>query len=151
MQVILLEKVENLGDLGDLVNVKSGYARNYLVPQGKAKMATEANIAEIDARREELEKAQAAALAIAKDRAAKLEDKRVSIPSRAGSEGKLFGSVGTDQIASAISEQLGVDVERREIRLPEGPLRSIGEFEIGVHLHSDVDVTVAVDVISEDE
>ena len=151
MQVILLEKVENLGNLGDLVDIKPGYARNFLVPQGKAKMATEANIAEINERRAELEKAQAEALAAAKGRATSLEDKKVTVASRAGTEGKLFGSIGTDQIATAISEQTGCAVERKEIRLPEGPLRMVGDFEISVHLHSDVDVTVAVEVVAEEE
>lgn len=151
MQVILLEKVENLGNLGDLVDIKPGYARNFLVPQGKAKMATEANIAEINERRAELEKAQAEALAAAKGRATTLEDKKVTVASRAGTEGKLFGSIGTDQIAAAITEQTGCAVERKEIRLPEGPLRMVGDFEISVHLHTDVDVTVAVEVVAEEE
>ena len=151
MQVILLEKVENLGNLGDLVDIKPGYARNFLVPHGKAKMATEANIAEINERRAELEKAQAEALAAAKGRATSLEDKKVTVASRAGTEGKLFGSIGTDQIAAAISEQTGCAVERKEIRLPEGPLRMVGDFEISVHLHTDVDVTVAVEVVAEED
>ena len=151
MQVILLEKVENLGNLGDLVDIKPGYARNFLVPQGKAKMATEANIAEINERRAELEKAQSEALSAAKGRATSLEDKKVTVASRAGTEGKLFGSIGTDQIAAAITEQTGCAVERREIRLPDGPLRMLGDFEISVHLHTDVDVSVAVEVVAEEE
>lgn len=151
MQVILLEKVENLGNLGDLVVIKPGYARNYLVPQGKAKMATEANIAEINERRAELEKTQAEALAAAKGRASSLEDKKVIIASRAGTEGKLFGSIGTDQIATAISEQTGTAVERKEIRLPDGPLRAVGEFEVSIHLHTDVDVDVSIEVTAEEE
>ena len=151
MQVILLEKVENLGNLGDLVDVKPGYARNFLVPHGKAKSATEENIAEINARRAELEKAQAEALATAKGRATQLEDKKVEVSSRAGTEGKLFGSIGTDQLAEAITAQTGVEVERKEIRLPEGPLRNVGEFEVGVHLHTDVDVSVTVIVTAEEE
>ncbi len=151
MQVILLEKVENLGNLGDLVVIKPGYARNYLVPQGKAKMATEANIAEINERRAELEKTQAEALAAAKGRASSLEDKKVIIASRAGTEGKLFGSIGTDQIATAISEQTGTAVERKEIRLPDGPLRAVGEFEVSIHLHTDVDVDVSVEVTADEE
>ncbi|HBR97875.1 MAG TPA: 50S ribosomal protein L9 [Gammaproteobacteria bacterium] len=151
MQVILLEKVENLGNLGDLVDVKAGYARNCLVPQGKAKQATEANIAEIEARRAELEKAQAQALAAAKGRATALEDKKIVVASRAGSEGKLFGSIGTDQIAEAITTQTGTQVERKEIRLPDGPLRMIGEFEVNVHLHTDVDVAITIDVEAEEE
>lgn len=151
MQVILLEKVENLGNLGDLVITKPGYARNYLVPHGKAKMATEANIAEIKERRAELEKAQADALAAAKGVAAKLEDKKVTVTSRAGSEGKLFGSIGTDQIAEAVVAQLAVEVERKQVRLPEGPLRNVGETEIVLHLHSDVNATITVVVVGEEE
>ena len=151
MQVILLEKVENLGSLGDLVITKPGYARNYLVPQGKAKMATEANIAEINERRAELEKAQAEALAAAKEVAAKLEDKKVTITSRAGTEGKLFGSIGTDQIAEAVSAELSVEVERKQVRLPEGPLRNIGETEVVLHLHSDVNAVITVAVVGEEE
>ncbi len=151
MQVILLEKVENLGNLGDLVITKPGYARNYLVPQGKAKMATEANIAEIKERRAELEKIQADALAAAKEVAAKLEDKKVTVASRAGSEGKLFGSIGTDQIAESATEQLGVTVERKQVRLPEGPLRSVGEAEVVLHLHSDVNATITVVVVGKEE
>ncbi|MDO6461408.1 50S ribosomal protein L9 [Granulosicoccaceae sp. 1_MG-2023] len=151
MQVILLEKVENLGNLGDLVDVKPGYARNFLVPHGKAKSATEENIAEINARRAELEKAQAEALAAAKGRGTQLEDKKVEVTSRAGTEGKLFGSIGADQLAEAITAQTGVAVERKEIRLPEGPLRAVGEFEVGVHLHADVDVNVTVIVSAEEE
>lgn len=151
MQVILLEKVENLGNLGDLVITKPGYARNYLVPHGKAKMATEANIAEINERRAELEKAQAEVLAAAKQVAASLEDKKVTVTSRAGSEGKLFGSIGTDQIAEAVVAQLGVDVARKQVRLPEGPLRNVGETEVVLHLHSELNVTITVVVVGEED
>ncbi len=151
MQVILLEKIDNLGGLGDLVNVKPGFGRNYLIPQGKAKSATKDNIAEINERRAELEAAQTEALAAAKQRAEAMAESKITIKSRAGSEGKLFGSIGSEQISTAISEQLSVAVERKEIRLPEGPLRSIGEHEISIHLHTEVDATVIVDVVVEEE
>jgi len=151
MQVILLEKIDNLGGLGDLVDVKPGFARNFLVPQYKAKSATPANIAEINERRAELEKAAADALAVANERADSLADQTVEIASRAGSEGKLFGSIDTDMIATAISAQLHIDVERKEIRLSEGPLRNVGTYEIDLHLHADVDTTITVVVLTEDE
>lgn len=143
MEVILLEKVDNLGDLGDKVKVKAGYARNYLIPQGKAKYATAENIAEFEARRAELERAAAEALAAAKARAAQFEALEVVITAMAGNEGKLFGSIGTQDIADAVTAA-GVPLERREVRLPEGPLRQIGEYQIELHLHSDVDATVKV-------
>ncbi len=149
MEVILLEKVENLGDLGDKVTVRPGYARNYLLPTGKAKYATPENIAEFEARRAELEKAAAEALANAEARRDRLAEMEVTIPAHAGNEGKLFGSVGAAEIAEAISAA-GVPVEKREIRLPEGPLRQVGEYEIGVHLHTDVDATVKVIVEPEE-
>ncbi len=150
MEVILLDKVENLGDLGDKISVRPGYARNYLIPSGKAKYATKENIAEFEARRAELEKAAAASLAAAQDRAAKLADLEVTIPAHAGNEGKLFGSVGTTEIAEAISAT-GVEVAKKEVRLPEGALRSIGEFDITIHLHSDVNTEVKVVVVAEEE
>ena len=151
MEVILLEKVGKLGGLGDKVAVKAGFGRNFLIPYGKAVPATKENVEQFEARRAELEKAQAEALAAAKGRATQLEDKKVEVSSRAGTEGKLFGSIGTDQLADAITAQTGVAVERKEIRLPEGPLRNVGEFEVGVHLHSDVDVNVTVTVVAEEE
>ncbi len=151
MQIILLEKIDNLGNLGDLVEVKPGFARNFLVPHGKAKTATDANIAEINERRAELEKIQGEALVVANSRAEAFSGKKIIVTSLAGNEGKLFGSISTDQIVKAISEQLGTEVERREIRLTEGPLRSVGEFEIGLHLHADVNTTVIVEVVAEDE
>ena len=150
MEVILLDKVENLGDLGDKISVRPGYARNYLIPSGKAKYATKENIAEFEARRAELERAAAASLAAAQDRAAKLADLEVTIPAHAGNEGKLFGSVGTTEIAEAISAT-GVEVAKKEVRLPEGALRSIGEFDITIHLHSDVNTEVKVVVVAEEE
>ncbi len=150
MEVILLDKVENLGDLGDKISVRPGYARNYLIPSGKAKYATKENIAEFEARRAELEKAAAASLAAAQDRAAKLADLEVTIPAHAGNEGKLFGSVGTTEIAAAISAT-GVEVLKKEVRLPEGALRSTGEFDITIHLHSDINTEVKVVVVAEEE
>ncbi|MCG5510925.1 50S ribosomal protein L9 [Ectothiorhodospira lacustris] len=150
MEVILLEKVENLGSLGDKVRVRSGYARNYLLPQGKAKFATEANIAEFEARRAELEKTAAESLAAAQARQTKLEAMTLTISARAGTEGKLFGSVGTNDIADA-AKAAGVELEKREVRLPEGPLRQAGEFEVAVHLHTDVNATVKVVVVGVEE
>jgi len=143
MQVILLDKVENLGGLGDLVEVKPGYARNYLVPSRLAKMATKTNIEAFEASRAELEKEAAAKLALAQARADKLEGMVVTIASKAGTEGKLFGSIGLADIAAAVVEA-GVEIEKREVRLPEGPLRNVGEFDIDLHLHSDVDAVVKV-------
>jgi large subunit ribosomal protein L9 len=150
MEVILLDKVENLGDLGDKISVRPGYARNYLIPSGKAKYATKENIAEFEARRAELEKAAAETLSAAQDRATKLADLEVTIPAHAGNEGKLFGSVGTTEIAEAISAT-GVEVVKKEIRLPEGALRTTGEFDITIHLHSDVNTEVKVIVVAEEE
>ncbi|NLO80012.1 MAG: 50S ribosomal protein L9 [Xanthomonadaceae bacterium] len=148
MEVILLEKVENLGNLGDLVKVKPGYARNYLLPKGKAKRATPENIAEFEARRAELERLAAEALAAAQNRKAQLEGLEVTIPVKAGEEGRLFGSIGTADIAEAITKA-GVEVKRQEVRMPEGPIRVIGEYEITLHLHSDVDAVVKVNVVNE--
>jgi len=150
MQVILLSKVENLGGLGDMVKVRPGYARNYLIPYGKAKPATKENIAEFEARRAELERLAAEQLAAAQERAAKLEGQSVTITSKAGAEGKLFGSVGTAEIAKAISAQTGVTVEKREVRLLEGAFRTTGEFKVTLHLHSDVDATLTVVVVGEE-
>lgn len=148
MEIILLEKVENLGGLGDKVRVKSGYARNFLIPQGKAKYATPENIAEFEATRAELEKAVAEALAAAQARAAQLDGLQVEVSAHAGNEGKLFGSIGTQDIADAITAA-GVAVERREVRLPEGAIRQVGEYEIALHLHSDVNATVMLVVKAE--
>jgi large subunit ribosomal protein L9 len=149
MEVILLEKVENLGNLGDKVRVRSGYARNYLVPQGKAKFATAENIAEFEARRAELEKAAAETLATAEARRGKLEAlEPVTIASKSGGEGKLFGSVGIHDIAEAVTAA-GVEVEKREVRMPQGPIRQTGEYDIELHLHTDVNATVKVVVVAE--
>ncbi|MEZ5536954.1 MAG: 50S ribosomal protein L9 [Thiolinea sp.] len=150
MEIILLEKIANLGELGSIVNVRSGYGRNYLIPHGKAKMATKDNVAEFEQRRAELEQAAAESLAAAEARRAQLEDMVLTIPAKTGGEGKLFGSVSNIEIAEAINAA-GVEVERREIRMPDGPLRQIGEYEIGVHLHSDVDTTIKVIVEEETE
>jgi large subunit ribosomal protein L9 len=148
MEVILLEKIENLGTLGDRVNVKSGYGRNYLLPQGKAAPATPENIAEFEARRAELEQAAAEALTAAEARRDSLADMVVTIAAKAGEEGKLFGSVGTSDIADAI-QAAGVEVERNEIRLPEGAFRQTGEYDVDLHLHSDVNITVKLVIEAE--
>jgi len=148
MEVILLEKVGKLGTLGDKVNVKAGFGRNFLVPQGKAVPATAANVASFEARRAELEKAAAETLAVAQARGEKLEGLEVSIVSKAGDEGKLFGSIGTRDIADAITAT-GVEVDKSEVRLPEGALRHTGEFEIDVQLHSDVTATIKLVVVAE--
>jgi large subunit ribosomal protein L9 len=143
MEIILLEKVDNVGGIGDRVRVRSGYARNYLIPQGKATVATAANIAKFESRRAELEAKAAAELAAAQARAKQLEGLVLKIEMQAGAEGKLFGSVGTVDIAEEIGKR-GVSVERSEIRLPEGPLRVVGEHQIELHLHADVNVGLIV-------
>jgi large subunit ribosomal protein L9 len=149
MNVILLEAVENLGSIGDLVKVKPGYARNFLLPQGKAALATPENMKEIEARRAELEKAAAEELAAAKTRAGAIEGMELVIPANAGPEGKLFGSVGPIDIADAF-EKVQVEVERSEIRMPEGPIQELGEFTVGVHLHPEVDVDITIRVVESD-
>ena len=150
MEVILLENIENLGSVGDKVNVKSGFARNYLVPQGKAKMATAANLAEFEARRAELEKAAAEALQAAETRKQEIEALAViEIGARVGSEGKLFGSIGVADVSDAIAT-LGVTVEKSEIRMPEGALREVGEHVVDIHLYTDVDTQVTVNIIGEE-
>jgi large subunit ribosomal protein L9 len=143
MEIILLQKVDNVGNIGDLVRVKSGYARNYLIPQGKATLATAENKAKFESRRAELEAKAAAELAAAQARAKKLEGLVLKIEMQAGAEGKLFGSVGTVDIAEAIAKH-GIEIERSEIRLREGPLRVAGEHEIDLHLHTDVNVEIKV-------
>ncbi|MDN6320938.1 MAG: 50S ribosomal protein L9 [Marinobacter sp.] len=147
MEVILLEKVANLGSLGDKVKVKSGYGRNFLLPYGKAVPATEANLKAFEERRAELEKVAADKLATAKTRAEALEGASFTVTSKAGDEGKLFGSIGVRDIADVITAA-GTDVEKSEVRLPEGPLRVTGEYEIELHLHSDVEVTVTLAVVA---
>lgn len=148
MQVILLEKVENLGNLGDKVKVRAGYGRNFLIPQGKATAATPANIARFEERRAELEKAAAEALAGAEARKAKLDGLVVTIAAKAGDEGKLFGSVGTTDIAHAATAA-GYTIERHEVRLPEGPFRALGEYEVAIHLHTDVNATIKLNITAE--
>lgn len=150
MDVILLEKVKNLGSLGDQVSVRPGYGRNFLIPQGKALPATANNVAAFEARRAELEQTQSDRLSSAQARAKQLTDASVVIARKVGGEGKLFGSVGSPDIAEAIASATGVSVTRQEIRLPEGPLRTTGEFAINVHLHTDVDVSVKVHVVPEE-
>jgi large subunit ribosomal protein L9 len=149
MEIILLEQVENLGGIGDKVRVKPGYGRNYLIPQGKATLATAENIAKFEARRVELEARAAEELAEAEDRAARVAELKLLIRAKVGSEGKLFGSIGTVDISEA-ANALGVELARSEIRLPEGPIRVIGEHTIEVHLHSDVNVEVPVVVEAEE-
>jgi large subunit ribosomal protein L9 len=149
MEVILLEKIDNLGGLGDKVRVRPGYARNYLLPQGKAKFATPENIAEFEARRAELERAAAEALATAEARRESLAGMVIEMKAKAGSEGKLFGSIGPGDIADAVTAR-GVEVEKREVRLPEGPLRQVGEYEVELHLHADVNAEIRIIVIGEE-
>ncbi len=146
MNVILLDSVENLGDVGDLVTVKPGFGRNYLLPAGKAALATPENIREFEARRAELEKAAAEELKAARDRAELMRGMELVVPANIGPEGKLFGSVGPVDIAEAF-EKVGVEANRSEIRMPEGPIHEAGEFRVGVHLHSDVDVEITVRVV----
>jgi len=148
MQVILMEKLANLGELGDVVKVKDGYARNYLIPHGKAKRATEENLKAFEARRAELEKAQAAALAQAKERGAKLDGLTVKITQKAGVDGRLFGSVTNYDIVEALKAQ-GIEIERAQVRMPAGPLKQVGEFPLQIALHTDVVVTITVAVIGE--
>ncbi|HSG12225.1 MAG TPA: 50S ribosomal protein L9 [Gammaproteobacteria bacterium] len=148
MEIILLEKIENLGAMGDKVIVSPGYGRNYLVPQGKAKAATAENIAEFEARRAELEQAAAEALAAAEARRDQIDGKTVGIVAKAGDEGKLFGSIGTADIADAV-KATGVEIERNEIRLPEGAFRQVGEYDVVLHLHTDVDATIKLVVSAE--
>lgn len=148
MQVILMEKVANLGNLGDVVKVKDGYARNYLIPHGKAKRATEENLKAFEARRADLEKSQAAALAQAQERGAKLDGRTIQITQKAGVDGRLFGSVTNYDIVESLKSQ-GFDVERAQVRMPAGPLKQVGEHHIQLALHADVIVTINVSVLGE--
>ncbi len=149
MDVILLEKVENLGGIGDRVKVRSGYGRNFLLPKGKAKLATPENVKALEAMRAELEAKAAEELAAAQARAAKLDELQLTITAKAGTEGKLFGSVGTIDIAEACTKA-GVEVERSEVRLADGPIRVAGEHQIELHLHSDVTVPVPLTIVPEE-
>lgn len=148
MQVILLEKVVNLGNLGDVVKVKDGFARNFLLPQGKAKRATEANLKAFEARRAELEKAQADLLAKAQERGAKMDGLTLQIVQKAGVDGRLFGSVTNYDVVEALKAQ-GHEVERAMVRMPAGPIKQVGEYPLQLELHADVVVTVHVSVLGE--
>jgi large subunit ribosomal protein L9 len=150
MDVILLEKVANLGSLGDRVEVRSGYARNFLLPKGKATLATPANVTKFEARRAELEKHANEQLSSAEARKLSFADFRLNIAARAGSEGKLFGSIGTGDIAAAASAA-GQPLQRSEVRLPNGPLRVVGDHVVVVHLHTDIDVELSITITSEDK
>ena len=150
MEVVLLEKIQNLGDLGETVKVKPGFGRNYLIPQKKAVPATPENVEKFEAQRAELEKAQADALGAARARAAGLEEFTVQIAAKVGSEGKLYGSIGTAEIASAVSAA-GHELEKREVRLPDGAIRETGQHTVGLHFHADVDIEITVDIVAEEE
>jgi large subunit ribosomal protein L9 len=149
MDVILLTKVANLGNIGDRVNVKSGYGRNFLLPKGKATLATPENVKKFEARRAELEKLAREQLQDAEKRAAKFKDYKLEIAAKAGTEGKLFGSIGTADIAEAATKA-GHKLARAEVRLPTGPLRTVGEHVVAVHLHTDIDIQLPVVITAED-
>lgn len=148
MEVILLEKVGKLGKIGDKVAVKAGFGRNYLLPQGKAVMATAANIADFEARRAELEAAAAEKLGDAEVRAAKINELSITIAANVGDEGKLFGSIGTRDIADAATAA-GVEIDKAEVRLPEGALRVVGEYEVDVQVHADVTAVLKLAIVAE--
>ncbi|NJM10771.1 MAG: 50S ribosomal protein L9 [Synechococcaceae cyanobacterium SM1_2_3] len=148
MEIILLEKIANLGVLGDRVKVKSGYARNFLIPKGKATLANSANIARFEARRAELERVAAEALATSKARAEQLAELIVTLSVKTGSEGRLFGSVGAGDIADAVSAA-GIELQKHEVRLATGPIRQIGEYDVDLHLHNEVRTQIRVNVIAE--
>lgn len=149
MDVILLEKVENLGVIGDRVKVRSGYGRNFLLPRGKATLATPANIAVFEARRAELEQKQASEFAVAQGRAESVAKLELSLAAKAGTEGKLYGSLGTADIAEACTTA-GVLVRRSEVRMPDGPIRTIGEHSVELHFHSDVNAVIRISVVAEE-
>lgn len=148
MEVILLERVENLGNLGDRVSIKPGYGRNYLIPQGKAAEATPENIARFEARRAELETKAAESLTTAQHRAEELAELIVTLAVKAGNEGRLFGSVGAADIADAVSAA-GIKLKKQEVRLPQGSIRQVGEYDVDIYLHSDVKTQIRVNVIAE--
>jgi large subunit ribosomal protein L9 len=150
MDVILLEKVANLGNLGDRVAVRSGYARNFLLPKGKATLATVANVKKFEARRSELEKVARDSLSGAEGRKARFEGFKLSLTAKAGSEGKLFGSIGTSDIAEAATAA-GKQLARAEVRLPNGPLRTVGEHVVSVHLHTDVNVDLPIVIVADEQ
>ncbi|OAV01858.1 MULTISPECIES: 50S ribosomal protein L9 [Moraxella] len=149
MQVILLQRVVNLGKLGETVDVKAGYGRNYLIPQGKALPATEANLAKFEARRAELEALEAEELAAANARAEALTDVNVIMRAKSGDEGKLFGSIGARDIADALTKS-GLEVDRSEVKMPEGAFRQVGEYKVTIQLHHDVSADIVVTILSED-
>ena len=149
MNVILLDKVDNLGNIGDLVNVKPGYGRNFLIPTGKAALATAANLKEFESRRAELEKRAAEEVAAANARAELVRGMELVISANVGAEGKLFGSVGPIDVTEAFSK-VGVEVARSEIRMPDGPIHEVGDFTLGLHLHSDVDAEFTLKVVAEE-
>ena len=149
MEIILMQKVANLGNIGDRVKVKSGYGRNFLLPQGKATLATAENIAKFEARRAEFEKAAREELAGSQARAAKLQGMKLQLTAKAGGEGKLFGSIGTTDIAEAL-RKAGHPVERAEVRMPNGPIRQAGEHVVQIHLHTDVNVDLPVLIVGEE-
>jgi large subunit ribosomal protein L9 len=149
MEVILLQKLANLGNVGDRVKVRSGFGRNFLLPQGKATLATPENIARFEARRDELERMAREHLKSAEERAVALRDFKLTVQAKAGTEGKLFGSVGTSDIAEAVT-RLGFQLGRSEVRLPNGPLRMLGEHLVSLHLHADIDVPLHVTIIAEE-
>jgi large subunit ribosomal protein L9 len=149
MDVILLQKVANLGNIGDRVKVRSGYGRNFLLPGGKATLATPDNVKRFEARREELEKLAHEHLSSAEQRAAAMKDFKLTITAKAGTEGKLFGSIGTSDVAEAATKA-GYNVERSEVRMPNGPLRTVGEHAVGLHLHADIDVPLTVLIVAEE-
>jgi len=149
MEIILLQKVANLGNIGDRVKVKSGYGRNFLLPKGKATLATPENIAKFEARRAEFEKTARAELESAQARASKLEGFKLTLTAKAGGEGKLFGSIGTSDIADGV-KKAGFEIERSEVRLPNGPIRLAGEHVVQLHLHTDVTVDLPVVIVGEE-
>lgn len=149
MQVILLQRVVNLGKLGETVDVKAGYGRNYLIPQGKALPATEANLAKFEARRAELEALEAEELSAANARAEALADVNVIMRAKSGDEGKLFGSIGARDIADALTKS-GLEVDRSEVKMPEGAFRQIGEYKVTIQLHHDISTDILVTILSED-
>jgi large subunit ribosomal protein L9 len=149
MDVILLQKVANLGNIGDRVKVRSGFGRNYLLPQGKATLATRDNVAKFEARRAELERSAQEHLVSAQERAERMKDFKLVITAKAGTEGKLFGSVGTADIAEAAT-RAGHEVARSEVRLPNGALRTVGDHQVALHLHADIDLALPVTIVAEE-
>ncbi|MCF6765940.1 50S ribosomal protein L9 [Thiotrichales bacterium 19S3-7] len=149
MEIILKEKVENLGKLGEVVRVRSGYARNYLIPYGKAVQATADNVKAFETQKAELERLENERIAKAQANAEKIQSKSFEIKAQAGDGGKLFGSVGTKEVADIIKEASGIEVERRHVRMPEGAIRQIGEYQVSLHLHTGVDITVTIMVVAQ--